>query len=372
MQIPIRNLWLLQFFASELFRADGYDMVGAEDAPDDIPDLVARILAEEVAQRLHRGLSVGFQAVSRNERRVKGRINQLATERHGLISRGQVNCTFDEIVTDTPSNRLVRAALERAAVLVPSETRYRSLSRQMEVAGVRGACPRVAEVRHMRSQRLLQRDRTMIAAAELLLTLDIPTTGPGDRYLPLPAQDDGYLRRLFENAAFGVYRHHLTPLGWRVKHGAKQDWDISEATDGMRAVLPGMQLDIVLEHPCPDGHGPRRIVIDTKFTSVTKAGNYRAQTLKSEYLYQIYAYLMSQASAEGETPSEGLMLHPTVDGTFDEEVVIQGRRIRFATVDLTATGWEIADEFLSAITPGPAGWSAPGSVESRSWILMPR
>ncbi|MGV9297441.1 5-methylcytosine restriction system specificity protein McrC [Amycolatopsis sp. NPDC003676] len=349
MQIPIRNLWLLQFFASELFRTNGHRAVSPEDAPDDLPDLVARILADEAAQRLHRGLSVGFRPITRNERRVKGRINQLTTERHQLLNRGQVNCTYDEIVTDIPSNRLVRAALERAAILVPGEPRYRSLARQMEAGGVRGPCPRLAEVPHLRQQRLLQRDRTMLAAAELLLTLAIPTTETGDRYLPLPADDDGYLRTLFEHAAYAIYRHRLTPDGWKVKHGPIQQWDISQLSGGMRAVLPSMKLDIVLQHPNPDDNGPRRIVIDTKFTSVTKAGYYREATLKSEYLYQIYAYLMSQAAAEGACPSEGLMLHPVVDGHFDEEVVIQGRRIRFATVDLAASGRRIVDEFLLAL-----------------------
>lgn len=351
MQIPIRNLWLLQFFASDLFRTDGYGPVSAEDAPEELPDLVARILADEVAQRLHRGLSVGFRSVARNERRVRGRINQLATERHQLLSRGQVNCTFDEIDTDIPSNRLIRAALERAAALVPGQPRYRSLARQLETAGVRGPCPRLAEVPHMRQQRLLQRDRTMLAAAELLLTFAIPTTDEGDRHLPLPADDDHYLRKLFEHAAYGIYRHHLTPLGWKVKHGPTQQWDISDASAGMAAVLPSMQLDIVLEHSDPDAGGPRRLVIDTKFTSVTKAGHYRAATLTSGYVYQIYAYLMSQAATEGDHLSEGLMLHPLVDGRFDEEVVIQGRRIRFATVDLTAPGWQIADDFLVAVSP---------------------
>lgn len=350
MQIPVRNLWLLQFFASELYRTDGYRPVSSEDAPDDLPHLVARILADEVAQRLHRGLSVGFRPVARNERRVRGRINQLTTERHQLLSRGQINCTFDEIVTDIPSNRLVRAALERAAVLVPGEARYRSLARQLETAGVRGPCPRLVDVAHMRQQRLLQRDRTMLAAAELLMTFAIPTTDTGDRYLPLPANDDGYLRKLFEHAAYGIYRHHLMPGGWKVKHGTSQQWDISEVSAGMRPVLPGMQLDIVLEHPSPAGNEPRRIVIDTKFTSVTKAGHYRAATLSSGYIYQMYAYLMSQAAREGEAPSEGLMLHPVVNGHFDEEVVIQGHRIRFATVDLTASGWTIADEFLVAVS----------------------
>ncbi|CAM4187287.1 5-methylcytosine restriction system specificity protein McrC [Janibacter anophelis] len=351
MQIPVRNLWLLQFFASDLFRIDGYGPVSAEAAPEELPHLVARILADEVAERLHRGLSVGFRAVARNERRVRGRINQLATERHQLLSRGLVNCTFDEIVVDIPSNRLVRAALERAATLVPAEPRYRSLARQLDIAGVHGPCPGLADIAQMRQQRLLQRDRMMLAAAELLLTFSIPTTDTGDRHLPLPADDDPYLRKLFEHAAYGIYRHHLRPDGWKVKHGPWQQWDVSAMSDGMQAVLPNMHLDIVLQRSDPDGDGPRRIVIDTKFTSVTKAHQYREATLSSGYVYQMYAYLMSQAAREGENPSEGLMLHPVVNGRFDEEVVIQGRRIRFATVDLMCEGWGIAADFLAATSP---------------------
>ena len=45
MQIPVRNLWLLQFFASDFFRTEGYGPVTAEDAPEELPNLVARMLA---------------------------------------------------------------------------------------------------------------------------------------------------------------------------------------------------------------------------------------------------------------------------------------------------------------------------------------
>ncbi|SKW36898.1 Uncharacterised protein [Mycobacteroides abscessus subsp. abscessus] len=48
-----------------------------------------------------------------------------------------------------------------------------------------------------------------------------------------------------------------------------------------------------------------------------------------------------------------------INGRFDEEVVIQGRRIRFATVDLTAAGSKIADDFLAAVSPRTAASAAP-------------
>lgn len=351
MQIPIRNVWLLQLFASSLYRRSGAGLVAVEANPEDLPDLVARILADEVTVRLHTGLSVGFRQTTHSVHRVRGRINVLTTERHQLLLRGQVSCTFDEIVTDTPANRLARAALEKAAVLVSAEPRYRSLALQLGAAGVRGPCPPLNTVPGMKRHRLLTRDRLMVAAAELLLTLTIPTTESGNNMLPLPYLGDDYLRKLFEHAAYGFYRRRLASDGWTVTHGRHLNWDISEASPGMMTIFPGMQLDVVLEHPNPSGAGPRRVVIDTKFTSVIKPGQYGNATLASGYVYQIYAYLMSQDARESYAKSEGLMLHPTVGDHVDEELVIQGHRIRFATVDLMAPPQTIADQLLDAVSP---------------------
>ncbi len=51
-----------------------------------------------------------------------------------------------------------------------------------------------------------------------------------------------------------------------------------------------MVTDIILDAPGAD----RRLVIDTKFTSILGTGRFGADSLKSGYLYQMYAYLRSQ------------------------------------------------------------------------------
>lgn len=372
MQIPVRNIWLLQLYASSLYRSAGASLVEGEENPEELPQLVARILANEVTHRLHTGLTVGFQETSRSVNRVRGRINALPTERGQLLRKGQVSCTFDEVVADIPSNRLVRDALRKAARLVPDKPRYRALALQLEAARVTGPAPQLSMVPALQRQRLLARDRLMLAAAELLMTLSIPTTDEGIKMLPLPALDDTYLRKLFEHAAFGLYSHKLTPEGWSVSHGTRQKWQIEDASAGIGSILPGMQLDIVLEapgvgdlaprtgEPAPEigelaarteGPARRRLIIDTKFTAITKPNHYREQALNSGYVYQMYSYLMSQDQPEDEVKSEGLMLHPSIGEHIDEEVRIQGHRIRFATVDLMAEPGAFADSFLTAISP---------------------
>ena len=78
-QIPVRNLWLLMLYASDLFRQRGSGTVGLEDSPDDLPDLIAEILAYAVERRLRRHLSFGFRSREAVLSRVRGRIDMLKT-----------------------------------------------------------------------------------------------------------------------------------------------------------------------------------------------------------------------------------------------------------------------------------------------------
>jgi 5-methylcytosine-specific restriction enzyme subunit McrC len=117
-RIPVRNLWLLMLYASDLFRSRGIGMVGLADSPDELPDLVAEILAHAVEQRQRRQLSRGYVPREAVLNRVRGRIDALKTERHQLLARGLVACRFDDLSIDTPRNRFVRAALETICRIV--------------------------------------------------------------------------------------------------------------------------------------------------------------------------------------------------------------------------------------------------------------
>ena len=88
-RIPVRNLWLLMLYASDLFRQlDASGDRSFEDNPDDLPDLVAEILTHEVERRLRRNLSYGYQYRHEVLGRVRGRIDLLQTEAHQLLQRG--------------------------------------------------------------------------------------------------------------------------------------------------------------------------------------------------------------------------------------------------------------------------------------------
>ena len=158
----------------------------------------------------------------------------------------------------------------------------------------------------------------MVAAARLAFDLVLPTESAGRHLLAEASRDVHWLRKLFERAVFGFYQVALSAREWRVSHGHVLHWPVEAKTLGLDAILPRMETDIELLHRTTG----RKIVIDTKFTTMLKPSQYRERALRSGYLYQIYAYLRTQEEAYSPWPTEGVLLHPTVGDAMT-------RRLRF-------------------------------------------
>ena len=363
-RIPVRNLWLLMLYASRLFRQlPSSRRFAAEENPDDIPNLVAEILTRAVERRLRRNLSSEFDRREADLTRVRGRIDSLRTERRQLLQRGKIACSFDELTTDTPRNRFVKAAL----IHLNRSVNERELRRRcgiaaaaLQKAGVGAENPCAAGIGSARSlitaERTNAEDRQMLAAAELAFNLRLPTEDPGQSRLPAPDRNQYWVRRLFEAAVGGFYDTLLSPQGWSVETGNVLAWQTESPTSGIVQILPSMKTDIVLESPnAAKGIEGARIVIDTKFTNIVRAGRFGNLTLISGYIFQIYAYLRSQERQVDplSLTSSGMLLHASVGEDIDESATIQSHRIRFATVDLAADSLAIRNRLLTlALGPG--------------------
>ena len=355
--IPVRNIWLLLLYASQLYRElPAARRVALEDAPDDIRELVAEILANAVERRLRRNLTVGYRRRTAALNRVRGRIELLRTERGQLLQRGQVACTFDELTVDTPRNRCIKAALFLlAGVVRPAELarRCRALARRLGQSGVQDE----PDARRVSGQILRSGagwmdadERRMLAAARLAFDLAIPTETAGSALFAVPHRDASLGWRLYETAVAGFYRVTLSHLGWQVRAQSGIGWLMENATPGLEQMMPRMIRDVVLERR------DRRIVIDTKFTSPVTAGQHGSETFKSANIYQIYAYLRSQERDVDllSRNATGVLLYPSLGVDYDESARIQGHRIRFATVDLAADSLTIRRQLLRIVDAHPA------------------
>ena len=339
-------------YASDVRHHSMRSWYSTEENPDDVPELVAEILVHVVEERLRRNLTTGYRQEHEALNRVRGRIDHLNTARHHLLERGQISCHFDELTVNTPRNCYVRAALLRIASVVTKESlahRCKQLGHRLYRFGVTGNRPSHEFVLRERYGRHDAADRQMVQIARLAFDLALPTEDDGESFHLTADHDEHWLRNLFERGVRGFYQVVLPDKGWSVSPGNKiLNWPVESSSGRMDEILPIMKADIVLEHPgCM-----RRIVIDTKFTSVTTEGWYRKESLKSGYLYQIYSYLRTQESHSDpySAGASGLMLHPSVGDYLDEYVTIQGHDLRFATVDLSGSTSNVRKRLLEMLS----------------------
>ena len=362
-RIPVRNIWLLFLYASQLYRElPETRRVKLEKAPDDIPDLVAELLASAVERRMRRNLNVGYRRREAVLNRVRGRIDLLRTERGQLLQRGQVACAFDELTIDTPRNRCVREALLLLAKVVkqePLERRCRELAARLGLAGVRSEpdARRVGgHILRSGAGWMDAEERRMLAAARLAFDLAIPTEQSGNALLAMADRDANPGWKLYEYAVAGFYEAVLRDRGWDVNHGRHMSWHMEEAEPRVRDLMPRMITDITLErHPTGNTANGHRIVIDTKFTSPVTSGQQGKETFRSGNIYQMYAYLRSQEDTGDPywRTATGVLLYPSVGVDYDKAATIQGHRIRFATVDLTAETKTIREQLLRIVDEEP-------------------
>lgn len=349
-KIPVKNLWLLMLYASDLYRQLGSAKIAVEDNPEDIADLVAEILCHQAEQRLMKNLSFGYENRVAVLGRVRGRIDSLYTERHRLLEKGKVCCRFEELTVDTPRNRYVRSALEKLTSILSNPIlirRCRSLVIRLNQLGVRQEKPIAYNGKSERFGRHDAADQKMVAAADLAFSLALPTEFAGQHHLTMPDTQVHWLRKLFEKAIAGFYSVVLDPSKWKVSAGRQLRWKISDKTIGIDAILPMMKTDIVIDHLPSE----KRLVIDTKFNSITTKGWYRDESLRSGYIYQIYAYLRSQENPAQplSMTTSGMLLHPSIGKEVNERVIIQGHSIAFCTVNLGNDAIKIRSQLTSLI-----------------------
>jgi 5-methylcytosine-specific restriction enzyme subunit McrC len=171
----------------------------------------------------------------------------------------------------------------------------------------------------------------MVALALLAFDLALPTEESGPTTFVAPDREETWVRQLFEKAVLGFAQVELEPLGWCVHGSVPLHWQVSSGSGGITAILPRMVTDIILDPP----NGRRRVIVDTKFSSILAVRRFGGASLKSHYLYQMYAYVRSQEGLGAQSDeTAGLFLHPAIDTMLYEHAVIQGHSITFATVNL--------------------------------------
>ena len=150
------------------------------------------------------------------------------------------------------------------------------------------------------------------------------------------------MRQLFEAFVHNFYAREAHGASVRA---AELRWDADPESARSAELLPVMKTDITVER------GRRAWIIDTKYTArMLQAHPQGADRVRSEHLYQIFAYIKNAERLGGAFSScEGILLYPSTGESLDVSYALPGHRIRVCTVDLNK-GWkDIHSRLLSLI-----------------------
>ena len=332
-KIPIKNIWLLLLYASNLYRSLGKQQrIQLENNSEDLIKLAAKLYCD-VTEKLMRSLSCGYIQQTQILNRVRGKIDILATVRQHLLEKGRIQCQFEVLTIDTPKNRYIHAAAH-------------TLLRLIEDEKLKIRCQKI--ISHFNTLKIGQsthydfradyfdrsgtQDRYLLTLCRLIFELAIPTEQAGVQSVEQINKTDTWLRQLFEKATIGFARVNLPASSWKISSGKQLSWQQESASNHINKFLPDMQTDLIIEHTACQ----HRMIIDTKCTSIVRQSRSKKDKFKSEHIYQLYAYLRSQEKTT-DTPSchaTGMLLYPAIDENINEHVIIQNHIIKFSTINL--------------------------------------
>jgi 5-methylcytosine-specific restriction enzyme subunit McrC len=251
------------------------------------------------------------------------------------FQRGTASCTFSELSVDTPKNRIIRATLQRLAsdprlchpnLQTESDMRHelRTLVRALqEVPLVPINSTDFSRLQLGRNDR----DYALpLAICGLIHRLEMPTEAAGDHAIFALLRDDIKFHQLFERFVRNFCRVHFPDYD---VHSETLNWPDELGSD----LVPAMRTDVTITAKNAPYH---RLVIDTKYyVNALGTSIYGAEKFKSDNLYQVYAYLRTQEQrGPSYRDSAGMLLYPTTSYDLNETMIVQGHRIRIATVNL--------------------------------------
>jgi 5-methylcytosine-specific restriction enzyme subunit McrC len=153
-------------------------------------------------------------------------------------------------------------------------------------------------------------------------------------------QDDTVMWSVFQAFVRNFFKAEQNEFSVRPEY---IQWDGNALNSESARYLPVMHTDITLRSRT------RTIVIDTKYYPEALVEHRGQKKIRSDHLYQLYAYLKN-CKPQGEPP-EGILLYPTTSQSLDLAFDIAGNKVRVKTVQLDQPWQNIHAELCDLLSP---------------------
>ena len=338
--IPIKNVYHMLVYVYKMLESKEYARLDREDF-ENIYDLLASLLLCGTNDLIKRGFLKSYINQTEELTAIRGRVNIGGSIRRLSFQNAKAVCDFDEFSADIYFNQVIKATfllLKRRPI---NANLKRDISKILLYFNEIGTM----EIRAIKWERLVfNRNNThydtLLYFCRLICEEAIANQNKGEKNFRI--LEDELLPELFEKFIFEFYKKHLSAPEYKVLdvlYHKQIRWNFDERYDKP----PKMETDTIIESET------QRLIIDTKFSKTTLQTGYRSdkQTVKSENLYQIFAYVINAAEYAPQKTVSGMLLYPQVDNEpTTRKYSIFGHCFYVRTVNLNREFEEIKQELL--------------------------
>lgn len=312
-------------YAFQELRKNNYEDVKKEDF-ENIQDMFAEILYKGMSHQLKQGLHREY--ILRNDTipTLKGKLDINGTLRNQIRQKRLLACEYDELSENNIFNQIIKTT---ASILMRERTVKSSRKHQIKtimpfLSGVDEINPFTIKWSTLRFQRSNQTYKMLLNICYFVLDGMLLTTESGG--YRMASFSDDHMSTLYEKFVLEFYRYHYKSLS------ANPDmikWDVDYDQSPVINLLPSMKTDITLHK------GPRTLIIDTKYYGTSLQYNQDKATIRSNNLYQIFAYVKNLDKNNTGNVSGMLLYAKTKEEISpDLDAMIGRNKIYVRTLDL--------------------------------------
>jgi 5-methylcytosine-specific restriction enzyme subunit McrC len=345
-RIPIQNIYYMLLYAWNRLPEGSNINVSGVVSPD-LPNLLSKVLLEGTRHVLRRGLDRGYIAKDEDSNRPRGRIQLTDTMKRGLLSRAMVACSIDELSHNVLQNRIVKTTLDHLSRTENVDAKLRealvaTLGSFSDVASIEITARDFGRIELHGNNAFYG---FLLRVCELVYIALMPAPGENRFRFRDVLTEPQIMGLIFQDFIRNFYK--LEQDIFSVKADSFV-WPMSAIGHG-QYLMPSMNTDVSLHND------NRCILIECKWTGSTFQYSHGVKSLRSEHLYQLYAYVRNHPrSSTDPTAVEGLLLYPQVDDAVDVSVSLEGHNMRARTLDLQCDWPQIKDQLMAIIEQGQA------------------
>jgi 5-methylcytosine-specific restriction enzyme subunit McrC len=323
--IKISNIYYMLAYAFQGLTAGIAAKYDSEEF-ENLHSLLAEIILRGLTRQIKRGIQRGYIPYTETLSGVRGKIDMSASIGQLSHLKRQLVCEYDEFSTDTPPNRIIKAAvtlLLRHGELSPEKKR--GLKRLKEyLSTVKDLGLREVRFDVLKSARINSEYKLLLAVCKLLFDDLLMSESEGGNKLRSWLPDEK-MHQLYERFVREYYRKHHPEFH---ASASQIEWDLTAPAD--TAFLPAMRSDTTLT--CDN----RTLIIDTKWYTRTMSAYFGKKAYHSGNLHQIYSYVNNTAKGQSGNV-HGVLLYAKTDEVVapDGDFTISGNGVSVKTLDLS-------------------------------------